>query len=637
MTHRIKRLLSVLTGWSLLAALALPSACSPSGKAGEARSGDAKKASKAKVTATGPSPQKPAGAKAQASRGGAPGQDHGDDAPEEEIFANDEGAADADSASTDEEPKASLCAPPPSIDNPAEQTSYVARASSYAVGTANFNGFTSRINAAVYYPARSNDKQIPPPPGQTFPLVVLLHGNHDNVVMGGQLACESDLDAALRAGHAEIRSDLGLVYLASNLSAAGHVVISINANDLNCENGSLILERSQLILAHLDKLKNGSGFTLEMDAVRRQIDFSKVVLIGHSRGGEAVVHASLATPPTGITWGGVLSIAPTDNDGLVPTGLPYLTVVPAADGDLGTTPGIRLYDRAQKGQAGRSWFKAQQFVYGANHNFFNSEWNKTGLVNNVLKENGDDGLGNGEQRLSAEQQRSYLVSIARLFLAAVHGEEAGRSYFSQDLAVQGLENIMVWPSFTDSADYLSYTGELTAPGAEIFGEYSFDPQNNAPEPAYNDSFFHNQAGYVWGYRNQSTLHVPTEMAIEAGDVLSLRVGQLVDKTYNRTGEALILEVELKDVSGASVFTSSDKLGRKIPPPYLRPLWQNFDAATQVSKTLLGSVRIPAACFLEASSKVDFSRIASINIKVREARSVALAITDLQLLPAPPRP
>ena len=80
-----------------------------------------------------------------------------------------------------------------------------------------------------------------------------------------------------------------------------------------------------------------------------------------------------AISSTPFAIGSVSSIAPVDGQAYALPAVPYFVILPAADCDVTISTGQRIYDRAGSGIAeGRP--KARFYVYGANHNFFNTVW-----------------------------------------------------------------------------------------------------------------------------------------------------------------------------------------------------------------------------------------------------------------------
>ncbi|MEI8083035.1 MAG: hypothetical protein WCI74_14455 [Actinomycetes bacterium] len=127
-----------------------------------------------------------------------------------------------------------------------------------------------------------------------FPVVVLLHGRHSWCYAGQQLTdawpCET--------GSLQVPSYLGYRYMADRLATQGFVVLSISANGINAQdNDTLNLgsgARAALIAHHMRRLvaANSSSRTPWGSKLLGRVDARKVLMMGHSRGGEGVVAAA---------------------------------------------------------------------------------------------------------------------------------------------------------------------------------------------------------------------------------------------------------------------------------------------------------------------------------------------------------
>ncbi|NJN52648.1 MAG: hypothetical protein HC809_13720 [Gammaproteobacteria bacterium] len=150
--------------------------------------------------------------------------------------------------------------------------------------------------------------------------------------------------------------------------------------------------RAWLLLEHLRQFRHwhaGSG-----NPFTGKVDLDRVVLIGHSRGGEAVAVAALfnrlsAYPDDarvefeydfGIR--GVIAIAPIDGQydprgmDTALTDVNYLVVHGSHDGDVQSFAGSAQYTRVGF-DACASCFKAGLYIVGANHGQFNTAWGRT--------------------------------------------------------------------------------------------------------------------------------------------------------------------------------------------------------------------------------------------------------------------
>ena len=218
-----------------------------------------------------------------------------------------------------------------------------------------------------------------------FPLVLVLHGNHGVCRLPGTTddVCPAD-PPNCPVGYVQTPNHLGYTYFTARLASWGYIVASINANAINCRDYA-IDDRGRLIQEHLRRWVtwNSPGGGPPLGTLfSGKVDLGKISLIGHSRGGEGVRagydYWRAEGDPTGIDIPAIFEIAPTDFG--VPTlfndfNVNFSVTLPGCDGDVSDNEGMRAYDRAQaKPESIFPSPKAQQFVWGACHNFFNSQW-----------------------------------------------------------------------------------------------------------------------------------------------------------------------------------------------------------------------------------------------------------------------
>jgi hypothetical protein len=209
-----------------------------------------------------------------------------------------------------------------------------------------------------------------------FPLAVFAHGNHNPLE----------------------NSTPGYLYLCELLASHGIIAATIDVNFLN---GFNFGENDGRAIVHLEHLKQFRTWNnTPTHPLHGKVDLTRILIVGHSRGGEAVGHASFFNRLTSV--GGVLldgsaglgpyrfglsavaAIAPTDRQFTPVTGptvVPdsYFIVHGSQDADVSNFEGYHTYERAHAVDLANPTvsdgkFKAMLWVHKANHNQFNSVW-----------------------------------------------------------------------------------------------------------------------------------------------------------------------------------------------------------------------------------------------------------------------
>lgn len=242
-----------------------------------------------------------------------------------------------------------------------------------AIELQGIGGRPAEIRAAAYLPKTSGER----------PLVVFLHGRH--------AACWNPIHFfptnhqwPCPEGDRRYNSHQGYEQAADVLASQGYAVVSISANgiavaDDRYSDDAGALARGELVMRHLDLLAaatKGSGDATLAGLFEGRLDMSDIGLMGHSRGGEGLVKATMLNDQRRKPYRirAVLALAPTDFARATLPGVPMAVLLPYCDGDVSDQQGQHLYEDTRYTYAKDRAFRSSVMLMGANHNFFNAEW-----------------------------------------------------------------------------------------------------------------------------------------------------------------------------------------------------------------------------------------------------------------------
>ena len=269
-----------------------------------------------------------------------------------------------------------------------------------------------------------------------FPLAVFAHGNHNPFE----------------------NSTPGYLYLCQLFASHGIIAATIDVNFLN---GSNFGENDGRAIVHLEHLKQFRTWNnTATHPLHGKVDLNRILIVGHSRGGEAVGHASFfnrlaaiglvildgsaGLGPYRFGLSAVAAIAPTDQQFTPVTGPtvvpdPYFLIHGSKDSDVFTFEGYHTYERAHAVDLANPTvsdgkFKAMLWVHKANHNQFNSIWASETAPGVAMPRASQEEIAKVHLGALAQlvllDRREYL-DVLRDHGAAVAWDPAGTEFVSQ--------------------------------------------------------------------------------------------------------------------------------------------------------------------------------------------------------------
>ncbi len=298
------------------------------------------------------------------------------------------------------------------------------------------NSFPQPLEGTVTWPTGDGPRGSGP-----YPVILFQHGRHNACVGAAGQDSGTQIWATGRCPNLVPPNPVtgfwpsweGYEYMADLMASHGYVVISVSAGavvtyDQNGYNpiDAGGLARAQIIANSLDLLKSwdttpgpgGVGTNLI-----GKLDFSRVAIMGHSRGGEGVtqfITYNRQRPGPRYNLTGAFALAPIDRNKQFPQGTNYAVLAPACDGDVSSISGWNPFERSKYANPDDPFAKYGMYVEGANHNWYNTRWVSSDRTGSDAACGPNAGTN---IRLTAAEQRANGLATMSTFLRVYGGGE----------------------------------------------------------------------------------------------------------------------------------------------------------------------------------------------------------------------
>lgn len=490
------------------------------------------------------------------------------------------------------------------------------------------------VRATVTYPAQTTGTNTPIyGTNQQFPIVFILHGNHIICLSSNQ--CDHSC-----AQNNRVPNHHGYDYLLDLWASHGFIAVSIDGFDVTC-NDDRFVERAALILEHIRYWEDWNNPSIPDNTWNgrfwNRIDVTRVGIAGHSRGGEGAAGAVQINQDMALGHNikACVTIAPTDFNSAAPPGggpveflvrdTPLFNIMGSNDGDVWDDEGAQIYDRAAP--ASHRATKSQAFIYGAEHNSWNTVWVDPSWGG------GDDNPGGPNPLTHQQQQDTARVYITTWWMAWLQDRKEMLAFHRGRLDSSKLAGtVHTYWSFED-ADRLD---------VDNFEDKPADPTKNSlggtvtvnPAPvkylespmlpgSYDGSFYQQTNGLIVGWNTTTTYESDIPAAnqdVSGWSHIHIRATQIYDNlTLNKGGNQSFI-VNIVDANGVSQSVDvSTEAFAPIPVSYRNPIGGR--------KSMLSSIRIPLRSFTQDNSNLDLTQITKIVITFESTG--LLGIDDIQ--------
>lgn len=478
------------------------------------------------------------------------------------------------------------------------------------------------LNGRVWYPDGAGP----------FPLVLIVHGNHEMTEF----------------------SDPGYRYLGELLASRGFIVASIDENFLNLGYFHDVPKeqaaRGWLLLEHLRVWREWNS--TPGNPFYCKVDVGNVALIGHSRGGEAVATAALFNKLSfypddatirfhyGFPIKSVIAIAPVDGQ-YKPAGqsrviddINYFTLQGANDADMSSFQGSRQWDHVRFTGAG-SYFKSELYVYRANHGQFNTVWGRTDAsAPRKWFLNLRPLLAGEEQRRIAKIYLSAFLEATlhnrREYVPLFEDYRRGRQWLPDTLYVNRYldSSNRTIGNFNEDADVTT----TTIPGGRL-GAKNLTVWREGRIPFRDGDRGSNGVFLGWNRRDEKasySISVPPGLAT-AESVLTLSIAASDEMETDEKSGMTDFTVAMEAENGAIARVPLSRFGTLLPPievhfMKLEPLDRKFYKSP--SEPVFQTFRLPLRTFAAQNTGFDPAKLKIVRFEFDRTPSRVVIVSEI---------
>jgi dienelactone hydrolase len=487
-----------------------------------------------------------------------------------------------------------------------------------------------------------------PDTGRPAPVAVILHGRHaicravGDPEIGPPWPCP-DADT--------IRNYQGFGTLVEALARAGYVAIAPNINaqfTFSFAEARGLDRLRQVVDRHLASLQNDAA---AFPAPLPPVDLERIVLIGHSQGGNFAAQlardaSELGTLPAPPDIAALVLVAPIlTSDPSLPD-VPLAVLLPACDGDVATLEGQGYLERARAQP--RAHETLTVYLEGANHNGFNAT---------LTPDRIPPGRPDCEPLLHGSAQRAFLGAFATTFADAVFAGTAaeaaratlglraseptpalmfGHEVLVSTLAPSDARLPLLAPLVAEDLSPTPPGGTITAAGVDLrFCEAGFSTPFSRPDQAHCQRVNFNQPGYPaaalvsWtASGGQLTFVLPEPTDVRPFAAVSLRVAVDPLAAPNIATMAQTFGLELADAAGgrALVTLEPETPALRYPPGVIgEDVF--FEVPTFSGHVIMTTVRVPLTVF----AGVDLARVAQLSLLFDRTDGGAIFLADVEFV------